>query len=104
LWEDDVVSGIEEESLLPTRYLLYQNYPNPFNPITTIKYQIPEAGIVSLKIYDILGRDIATLVNEEKPAGFYEYDFNASDLSSGVYLYQLKAGSYVESKKMLLLK
>lgn len=95
-------------------FSLSQNYPNPFNPVTKIKYNIPqnvrrETGNVSLKIYDVLGREIATLVNEEKPAGEYEFEFNSlsvegRNLPSGVYLYQLKAGNFVETKKMILLK
>jgi hypothetical protein len=85
-------------------YDLAQNFPNPFNPSTTIRYQIPQAGIVTLKIYDILGSEVATLVNEEKLAGKYEVNFNASSLASGVYIYKIQAGSFINSKKMILLK
>ncbi len=85
-------------------YELYQNYPNPFNPITTIRYALPQDGFVTLKIYDILGSEIATLVNEQKSAGKYEVNFNASSLSSGVYIYKIQSGSFTNSKKMLLLK
>ncbi|MCC7094682.1 MAG: chitobiase/beta-hexosaminidase C-terminal domain-containing protein [Ignavibacteriaceae bacterium] len=85
-------------------YELEQNYPNPFNPATTIKYQIPKDGIVTLKIYDILGSEVATLVNEEKPAGRYEINFNASSLASGVYLYKLQVNDFINVKKMILLK
>ena len=85
-------------------YELSQNYPNPFNPDTKINYQILKFSHVTLKVYDVLGNDIATLVNEEKPAGIFEVEFNAAGLSSGIYFYQLKAGSFVETKKMLLLK
>ena len=85
-------------------YSLSNNYPNPFNPSTTIKYQIPELSFVTLKVYDVLGNEIATLVNEEKPIGNYEIVFNATDLTSGVYFYQLQAGSFVETKKMILMK
>lgn len=85
-------------------YDLAQNFPNPFNPSTTIRYQIPKDGIVTLKIYDILGSEVATLVNEEKIAGKYEVNFNASSLSSGVYIYKIQAGDFVSSKKMILLK
>jgi hypothetical protein len=87
-----------------TSYDLTQNYPNPFNPSTTIRYQIPQDGIVTLKIYDILGSEVATLVNEEKVAGKYEVNFNASALASSVYIYKIQAGSFINSKKMLLLK
>jgi hypothetical protein len=88
----------------PTEYALVQNYPNPFNPSTTIRYQLPQDGLVTLKIYDILGSEVATLVNEEKAAGKYEVNFNASSLASGVYIYKIQAGSFINSKKMILLK
>ena len=92
----------------PSNYVLRQNYPNPFNPNTTIKWQMPETGFVSLKIFDVIGREFTVLVNEELPAGGYEVDFNTSTIkhqpSSGVYFYQLKAGSFVETKKMILLR
>jgi tetratricopeptide (TPR) repeat protein len=89
---------------IPTTYELYHNFPNPFNPITTIRYQIPKPGLVSLKVYDILGREVATLVNENKIEGFYDYAFNASRFPSGVYIYQLRVNDYVSSKKMILIK
>ncbi len=86
-------------------YSLQQNYPNPFNPTTTIKYSIPTGNnFVSLKVYDILGNEVATLINEGKPAGEYKVNFNASKLASGIYFYQLKAGTFVRTKKMILLK
>jgi hypothetical protein len=88
----------------PIDYTLEQNYPNPFNPSTTIRYQIPQDGIVTLKIYDILGSEVATLANEEKVAGKYEVNFNASTLASGVYIYKIQVGSFVNSKKMIFLK
>ena len=95
---------VGNEKNLPTEFLLSQNYPNPFNPSTTIYYQIPQLEFVTLKVYDILGREIVTLVNEEKPSGEYEVEFNGNNLPSGVYFYQLKAGSLIETKKMVLLK
>ena len=85
-------------------YLLNQNYPNPLNPFTTIKYQIPELSFVTIKIYDVLGNEIETLVNEEKPAGTFAITWNAERLTSGVYFYQLKTGSFVETKTMILMK
>ena len=85
-------------------YLLENNYPNPFNPTTTITYQIPELNFVSLKVYDVLGNEIATLVNEEKPAGNYEVEFYGVGLTSGIYFYKLKTGSFAETKKMILIK
>ncbi|MCU0415119.1 MAG: immune inhibitor A, partial [Ignavibacteriaceae bacterium] len=86
------------------KFNLEQNYPNPFNPSTVISYQLPVNGNVTLKIYDVLGNEIATVVNEEKPAGSYEVEFNASELSSGMYFYKLQTGKFVATKKMLLLK
>jgi len=85
-------------------YQLYQNYPNPFNPSTTIKYQIPKSDNVSLKIYDILGNEIAVLVNEIKPAGIHTNVFNANALSSGIYFYRLQTSAFSETKKLLLIK
>ncbi|MFC2119447.1 T9SS type A sorting domain-containing protein [Bacteroidota bacterium] len=106
-----VSSSVEETDYL-SEFNLLQNYPNPFNPNTTIKYQVPELTFVTIKVYDVLGNEIVTLVNEEKPAGSYEVEFDAANLpnrqgsalTSGIYFYQLKAGDYVETKKMVLLK
>jgi tetratricopeptide (TPR) repeat protein len=94
----------EKEQIIPKEYSLYQNYPNPFNPATTIKFDIPKDGLITLDIYDILGRRITTLVSEFRSAGSYEQVFNASSLASGVYVYKLQAGDYVNSKKMILIK
>ncbi len=85
-------------------YALFDNFPNPFNPVTTINYQLPLNGLVTLKVYDILGKEVAILVNEQKSKGRYTVKFNASNLASGVYIYQLRINEYVSSKKMLLLK
>ena len=93
-----------QPSSIPDKYSLSQNYPNPFNPVTAIKYSIPNEGFVSLKIYNVLGSEVATLVNEFKNAGSYNVSFNAENLSSGVYYYKLKSGTFVETKKMILLK
>ena len=102
---DDDVEGLVNE------FVLEQNYPNPFNPSTKIRYTIPnvtlsdvEGSFVTLKVYDVLGNEVATLVNEEKTAGSYEVEFNASGLTSGIYFYKLRAGSFVETKKMMLVK
>ena len=105
-YEYQFLVGIEENlsSLVPDAYSLLQNYPNPFNPTTTIKYSIPQFNFVTLKVYDVLGNKIASFVNEEKTAGNYTVEFNAANLSSGVYFYRLQAGLFVETKKMLLLK
>ena len=102
-----VVSVEDELTPIATEFKLEQNYPNPFNPSTVISYRLPVSSNVILKVYDVLGNEIATLVNEEKPAGEYEVEFNVGQtisLSSGIYFYQLKAGSFVETKKMILLR
>lgn len=104
---DGVLTGIEGEKkhdVIPTEFSLEQNYPNPFNPTTTLSFIITHWSFVSLKVYDILGREVATLVNENKPAGKYEVKFDATHLPSGVYIYQLKAGNYSAGKKMSLVK
>ena len=103
---------VEVEIPFVNEFSLSQNYPNPFNPSTVISYRLPVIGFVTLMVYDILGNEIATLVNEEKPAGEYEVEFNAASLpsrsglalTSGIYFYQLKAGEFIETKKMMLLK
>ena len=102
-----IVSSVEEEQiedLVPTGYSLSQNYPNPFNPTTTFRYSVPQTSKVVIKVYDILGNEFATLIDEEKSIGTYELTWNAGRLPSGVYFYQLKAGDYVNTKKMLLIK
>jgi len=121
----DTTSDVIIFNEFPNSFELFQNYPNPFNPLTKIKYSIPQTdnplqggatrlgegragagggGLITLKVYDVLGNEVATLVNEEKLAGTYEAEFVAEGLPSGVYFYQLRAGSYIETKKMLLLK
>ena len=85
-------------------FLLLQNYPNPFNPSTTISYQLPQDGLVSIKVYDVLGKEIATLVNEVKTSGLHEVDFNASNLSSGIYLYKMTVNNFTQTRKMIVLK
>jgi hypothetical protein len=118
-----IISGVAYGNLLVSaegsrnlvmNYILFQNYPNPFNPSTKIEFHIADFGFVSLKVYDLLGREVATLIDEEKPAGEYEVEFsakggsasggNAYNLPSGIYFYQLRAGDFVEAKKMILLK
>jgi hypothetical protein len=101
-----VVTAIERQNdaAIPVAYQLSQNYPNPFNPSTIIQYNLPNPGIVSLKIFDVLGREVITLVNEEQKAGVYKVSFDASKLSSGVYFYRIQSGSFVSTKKMMLLK
>ena len=120
VWEDSVNGSIKlkglrinlplpssiNDKIIASNFILYQNYPNPFNPTTTIKYQIPKSGLVQLKVYDILGREVATLVNEFKTAGEHSVQFVSSNfgLASGVYFYHIQAGQYSVIKKLLLLK
>jgi hypothetical protein len=102
---DGLSTGVKAaEPFLPRTAALAQNYPNPFNPTTVIGYQVPGLSIVSLKVYDMLGREVATLVNETKSAGYYTVTFNASGLASGTYIYRLQAGTFVQTRKLLLLK
>ena len=100
------ITSVEEEiiNLLPTGYSLSQNYPNPFNPSTRFRYSVPQSSKVVIKVFDILGKEITTLMNEQKLAGTYELTWNASNLPSGVYFYRLNAGEFTETKKMILLK
>jgi len=105
-------NSIEVTVASPNQFVLEQNYPNPFNPTTKIKYEIPsvianevkQSQSITLKVYDILGNEVVTLVNEQKPAGTYNVEFVGTGLPSGVYFYQLKAGDYLNTKKMVLLK
>jgi len=108
-----VTTSVTGSTSAPTEFRLYQNYPNPFNPTTNIKFQIPstklgfgisDLGLVSLKVYDMLGREVRTLVNENLPPGRYEVNFNAEGLPSGVYFYRLHAGTFVQTKKLMLLR
>ncbi len=85
-------------------YELFQNYPNPFNPLTTINYNIPRSGITTLKVYDVLGKEVVTLVNEYQNAGFKTVQFNGSNLSSGIYFYKVSAGDFNKVMKMILVK
>ena len=96
------ISNITHE--IPKSHYLHQNYPNPFNPSTKIKFDIPKGSLVKLKVYDILGREVAELVNEKLNAGVYEYEWNGVNLSSGVYFYRLETGEFVETKRMVLAK
>ncbi len=99
------IVGVEKENdNLPVTYSLGQNYPNPFNPSTTINFSIPKAGLVTLKVYDLLGQEIATLVNEDLATGNYNVNFNASNLTSGIYFYTVTSNNFVATKKMMLVK
>ena len=101
-----VVTKVEENAGqgLPKAFVLHQNYPNPFNPSTTIKYDLPEDSRVSLRLFNILGQEVATLVNEEQKAGFESIEWNASSFASGVYFYRIQAGEFVAGRKLLLLR
>jgi hypothetical protein len=101
---DRFVLSVDDERSLPSEFVLSNNYPNPFNPKTTIKYSVPNLSFVTIKVFDVLGKEVASLVNDEKSVGSYEVEFNAGNLSSGIYLYRLQAGSFVETKKMVLMK
>ncbi|MBK7629200.1 MAG: T9SS type A sorting domain-containing protein [Ignavibacteriales bacterium] len=98
------VTDVEEIKFEPVSFSLSQNYPNPFNPSTKISWQSPIGSWQTLKVYDVLGNEVVTLVNEYKPAGSYEVEFSAVELSTGIYFYQLKAGSFAHTRKMILLK
>jgi hypothetical protein len=98
------LSDVKEDDIVPNKVWLSQNYPNPFNPITVIAFLLPEKQNVSLKVYDILGKEVVTLVDEELNGGYYEKTFNAINLSSGIYFYRLITDNYNETKKMLLIK
>ncbi len=100
----DTISSVKTLSYIVNSFSLSQNFPNPFNPLTTIIYLLPELSLVTLKVYDVLGNEIAILVNEELPAGEYEVEFNGTGIPSGIYFYQLNAGSFVAAKKMLMIK
>ncbi|MBT8379041.1 MAG: T9SS type A sorting domain-containing protein [Ignavibacteria bacterium] len=96
--------AVEVEVTIINEFKLLQNYPNPFNPTTKIEYQIPKLSFVTIKVYDVLGNEIATLVNNEKQAGSYEISWYSENLPSGVYFYRLQAGNFIDTKKMILLK
>lgn len=98
------ITDVGENLSNPKEYKLYDNYPNPFNPSTILRYSIPEASFTTINIYDALGKEVSSLVNETKTAGTYEVEFNATDLSSGIYYYTLQAGSFNQTKKMILIK
>ncbi|PIQ09889.1 MAG: hypothetical protein COW71_04690 [Ignavibacteriales bacterium CG18_big_fil_WC_8_21_14_2_50_31_20] len=110
VWMDNlkisVISPTEVngDNTIPNTFSLSQNYPNPFNPTTIIQYSIKEVSNVKLRVYDMLGREVKTLVNQQQSAGRYNIEFNAANLSSGVYFYRIEAGNFVASKKLLLLK
>ena len=103
-WIGDQWTGVDDNNYPVNRYELYQNYPNPFNPSTSIKYTLEKQGMVTIKIFDILGREVATLINEEQSAGNHTLRFDAKNLSSGAYFYRIESGSFIQVNKMMLLK
>lgn len=98
------VTSVQQNNKIPDGYKLDQNYPNPFNPTTIIQYQIPKEGYVTIKLYDVLGKELKNLVNEQKRAGYYSFNFNANGLASGVYIYKIISNNFMQSKKMVLLR
>jgi hypothetical protein len=99
------VTSVEDEQVpVPTEYVLFQNYPNPFNPSTTIRFDLPKASWVTLKVYNLLGEEVETLVNEHRPAGSYTTNWSAGGLAVGVYLYRLQAGEFTETRKLVIIK
>jgi Secretion system C-terminal sorting domain len=104
-FKTSIATGIEDlTNTIPSVYKIYQNYPNPFNPTTTIKYSVPNSSFVTIKVYDILGRMVKSLVNEQKVAGNYSVQFNGSNFASGIYFYRMQAGDFVQTKKLILMK
>ena len=106
-WFPEQITNIEKkqfEKLLPTKIKLTQNYPNPFNPKTTVEFEIPNSGLVSLDVYNVLGQKVETLFKGFKKAGSYKVDFNASNFASGVYFYKLESNGLILTKKMVLMK
>jgi hypothetical protein len=98
------IDNVKEIPGNPQTYSLEQNFPNPFNPSTTIRFSVPEQGLVTLKVFNLLGEEVTTLINSELANGSYEVDFQATNFSSGIYFYTLKAGNFITTKKMILLK
>ena len=99
----------ENDALLPEEFALHKNYPNPFNPVTTLRYDLPQNSMVNIKVFDMLGREVKTLVNQVQDAGFKSIIWNATNnigqpVGAGIYLYQIQAGDYIQNKKMVLLK
>jgi len=100
----DTTVGVNDLETLPKEYSLSQNYPNPFNPSTVIEFAMPTSGYVTLKVFNSLGQEVAELINKEMNAGNHSINFNASNLSSGIYFYRISAGKFTETKKMILIQ
>ena len=104
LFRSSIAASNEFDIDIPNVFSLDQNYPNPFNPVTVIRFQLPEDSQVSLIVYDLLGREVSALVQDQKLAGYHQVNFDASNLASGIYIYRIQAGSFVQTKKMMLIK
>jgi hypothetical protein len=104
VYKQNVVTAVEDDEIVPLEFRMEQNYPNPFNPSTIIRFSVSEKSNVVLKVYDILGSEVATLVNNDMDIGRYEVEFRADNYSSGIYIYKISAGDFVSTKKMILLK
>jgi hypothetical protein len=103
-FNNQLITGVGNTANTPGRFYLHQNYPNPFNPLTTIKYELAKEVNVKITLYDVLGKEVMRLVNENKKAGTYTVDFNAVNMATGVYFYRIEAGDFREVKKMILIK
>ena len=104
VYKQNVVTAVEDDEIVPLEFRMEQNYPNPFNPSTIIRFSVSEKSNVVLKVYDILGSEVATLVNNDMDIGRYEVEFRADNYSSGIYIYKISAGNFVSTKKMILLR
>jgi hypothetical protein len=104
MYYQNIISKVEDDNVLPNEYKLEQNYPNPFNPSTKIKFGIPERANVVIKIYDVLGSEVTTLINQEMDTGWYVLEFDAAGYSTGIYICRMQANSYISTKKMLMIK
>ncbi|HRJ05608.1 MAG TPA: T9SS type A sorting domain-containing protein, partial [Ignavibacteria bacterium] len=103
--QEALITGINQNGTsIPENFSLSQNYPNPFNPVTNIKFNLPKSGYVKLVVFDVMGREVATMLNENMNAGSYTADFDASQLSSGIYFYKLITADFTDTKKMMLVK
>lgn len=104
IYENTSSPSVNNNIIIPTEYSLSQNYPNPFNPTTKISYAIPNDGFTKITLFDISGKELTVLINEVKPAGSYNFEFNGSNFASGVYFYRIESGNFVQTRKMFLIK
>lgn len=104
VYSQSVITNVHDDETIPATFNMEQNYPNPFNPSTIIRFSVPENSNIILKVYDVLGNELITLLNEDKDAGWYDVHFDASAFASGVYIYRITAGNFISTKKMLMIK